>query len=297
MRPVRALGLYLAVVFLGGALLAPWLYWLAGTAAQEFPKLAHAPFHRFVNRSMLALALAGLWPLLRALGAGSWRHLGLIRPAGRWRQWFGGFLLGFLSLATVAGIAVAAGGRNLIPHPDAGPIFMKMLAAALTAVTVAVMEEILFRGGIFGGLRRVLDWRFALTLSSMIYAMVHFFARTQDPQTVTWTSGFHQLGLMLGGFADWQQIIPGFFSLTLAGLLLGLAYQRTGDLYFSIGLHAGWIFWVKSYAILTARAASAHPWFWGTEKMTDSWLALAVLTLTLAVFTRLPAGRSRRPIA
>ena len=272
MRPLRALVLYIAVVFVGGAVLAPWFYGLAQALTHIFPNLvffatlAQTPFHRFVNRSLLVLALAGLWPLLRGLGAASWRETGLVNPCGQWRKLAGGFLLGFLSLALVAAITLAAGGRAL-NHPLAAlRVAERMLSAALTAAVVAGLEEILFRGGIFGGLRRVFHWPFALGLSSMIYALVHFFARTQDPATVYWTSGFGQLALMLGGFMDWQQIVPGFFNLTLAGILLGLAYQRTGNLYFSIGLHAGWIFWLKIYGTLTTSAARSKPMALGHGK-------------------------------
>ena len=92
---------------------------------------------------------------------------------------------------------------------------------------------------------------------------------------------------MLGGFADFHALVPGFFSLTLAGILLGLAYQRTGNLYFSIGLHAGWIFWLKTYGAFTTSAPHAATWFWGTGKMIDGWLAL--------VCARRHAGRFQIP--
>jgi membrane protease YdiL (CAAX protease family) len=297
MRPLRALVIYIAVVFVGGALLAPWLYELAQLFASTFPRLAASPFHRFVNRSLLVLALAGLWPLLRNLGATSWRELGLVRAAGQWGKLSGGFVLGFISLALVAAITLAAGGRAPASHLSASIVAQRMLSAALTAVVVAVLEEILFRGGVFGGLRRVFHWSFALVLSSLIYAIMHFFARTQEPATVHWTSGFGQLALMLRGFTNWQQIVPGFLNLTLAGLLLGLAYQRTGNLYFSIGLHGGWIFWLKTYGALTTEAPRANSWLWGTEKMIDGWLALGVLALALTVFTRLPVARKGTRIA
>src|SRR5204863_9014406 len=139
----------------------------------------------------------------------------------------GGFLLGFASLAVVAGIALASGARALQEGAPGAQFAGKLCSAAASAVVVALLEEILFRGGIFGGLRRVFDWRAALLVSSMIYAIVHFLARTRDPETVTAFSGVEQLGLMLSGFAEWRQVVPGFFNLTLAGLLLGLAYQRT----------------------------------------------------------------------
>jgi len=92
---------------------------------------------------------------------------------------------------------------------------------------------------------------------------------------------------MLRGFVDVEQVVPGFFNLTLAGGLLALAYQRTGNLYCSIGLHAGWIFWLTFYGFLTREVAGADAWFWGTAKLIDGWLALVVLTLALALLLKL----------
>lgn len=283
MRPLRCLCCYLALVFLGGALLAPWLYWLAQWSASFHPalqKIAANPFHRFVDRSLLILALGALWPLLRNLGVHSWRDLGLGRPARHWRQLLGGFLLGFAGLALVVSLALVFGGRVWNPHP-ASAIAARMFSAALTAAVVAVVEEILFRGGIFGGLRRGFHWRFALVVSSAVYALVHFLERAELSGDVTWLSGLELLPRMLHGFADFQRLVPGFFSLAIAGWLLGLAYQRTGNLYASIGLHAGWIFWLKSYGFLTAAATGSGAWFWGTGKLIDGGLACAVLLLTL----------------
>lgn len=283
MRPLRCLVCYLALVFLGGALLAPWLYWLAQWSASFHPalqKIAANPFHRFVDRSLLILALSALLPLLRNLGINSRHDLGLGKPARHWRQLLGGFLLGFTGLALVVSLALVFGERVWNPHPAAA-IAAKMFSAALTAAVVAMLEEILFRGGIFGGLRRGFHWRFALVASSAVYALVHFLERAELSGGVTWLSGLELLPRMLHGFVDFQRLVPGFFSLAIAGWLLGLAYQRTGSLYASIGLHAGWIFWLKSYGFLTAGATGASAWFWGTGKLIDGGLAFAVLLLTL----------------
>jgi membrane protease YdiL (CAAX protease family) len=131
--------------------------------------------------------------------------------------------------------------------------------------------------------------------SSMAYAIVHFLQRSEWTGAVAWNSGLILLPRMLGGFADFYALVPGFFSLTLAGILLGLAYQRTGNLYFSIGLHAGWIFWLKTYGAFTAGTPQAATWFWGTGKMIDGWLALWVLLFTLAIFKFLPLRPTREP--
>ena len=286
MRPLQALGIYIVAVFLGGALLAPWLYWLAQATAHDFPGLAQQPFHRFVNRSLLILALAGVWPLLRALGATSVNEIGLARPTAHWPALVRGLLLGFASLALVASVALAAGGRAFHQPNDAMQLAEKLLRAVLSAMMVAVIEETLFRGGIFGSLRRAFHWPLALVASSMIYAILHFLESANYNAPVTGMSGLELLPRMMSGFANREQIVPAFFTLTLAGALLALAYHRTGSLYFSIGLHAGWIFWLKSYRVFTVDVPSANAWLWGTGKMIDGWLAFGVLSVTLMVFVR-----------
>jgi membrane protease YdiL (CAAX protease family) len=294
MRPIRALVIYIAVVFIGGALLAPWLYRLAQLFAHSFPQVASAPFHRFLDRSFLLFALAGLWPMLRSLGATSWRDTGIVPPYGQWNKLFGGLLLGFISLAAVAAVAVGFGGRGVVQDLAAHTVVGIIFSAIGTAAVVGTLEEILFRGGIFGGLRRVLYWPFALVISSVIYALVHFLERVELIGPVAWNSGLVLLPQKLGGLADFHALMPGFFSLTLVGLLLGLAYQRTGNLYFYICLHAGWIFWLKIYSALTVQTSQAATWFLGSGKMTDGWLAFFALAITLVVFKFLPLDQ-RRP--
>jgi uncharacterized protein len=297
MRPLRALALYIAAVFIGGALLAPWLYWLAQSFAQEMPKIANSPFHRYVNRALLGVGLIGLWPLFKSLGAKSAADIGLVKPAGQWKNLGAGFLLGFVSLAIVAGLALAAGARQLNENVTASKLVERLITAALTAVAVAVVEEILFRGALFGGLRKVFNWKLALLVSSMVYAIVHFMESARLEGVVTWLSGLELLPRMLRGMADWHALVPGFFNLTLAGALLAFAYQRTGNLYFSMGLHSGWIFWLKSYRFLTRDVPGANAWWWGTEKLINGWAALPVLAIALLVFTRLPSGKKSQSSA
>src|SRR3954462_1440219 len=176
MRPIRAWLIYVFLVFFGGALVAPWLYWAAQSLAMHFGALQHLadrPFHRFVNRSLLLLALAGLWALLRTLGVGSWASVGLTPPRGQWRNLGAGFAWGFATLALVAGIGFLSGARswnsNLTPL-----VFVKGLSGALvSAVVVALIEEVLFRGALLGSLRHFHPSALALLISSGFYALVH----------------------------------------------------------------------------------------------------------------------------
>src|SRR5579859_5448890 len=193
MRPLRALVIYIVVVFVGGALLAPWLYWLAQEFAHSFPRIAAQPFNRYVDRSLIILALAGLWPLLRALGMTSWHEVGLVGPDGQWKKLSGGLLVGFLSLAIVAGLAIVCGNRVLTRTATAHEVVAAIFGAVGTAVVVAIMEEILYRGGVFGGLRKLFYWPLALVVSSMIYALVHFLHRADFNGVVNWHSGLFLL--------------------------------------------------------------------------------------------------------
>lgn len=293
MRPLRSLVIYILVVFVGGALLAPLLHWAA--VALSGSHTTQIPFHRFVDRSLLGLALLGMWPLLKSLGAVSWRDIGLAGPQRRPQLWLSGFALGFGSLAVIAGIVILAHGRSFDASLKAGVLGQKLLGAALSALVVSILEELLFRGAVFGSLRRIWNWRAALMVSSMIYAMVHFLQKAEITGLIRWYSGLELLPRMLAGFADWPTVFPGFLNLTLAGILLGRAYQRTGNLYYSMGLHAGWIFWLKSYGTITREVAGAPVWLFGSHKLIDGWLALVVLALAFLVPAGAPGGPPNSP--
>ena len=301
MRPLLSLLLYLAVIFVGAALLSPWLYWLAHWAAGQTPlfaRLSTQPFHRYVNRSLLGLAVLGLWPFLRSIGADSWSAVGLVNPGGNWRRVAAGFALGFASLACVVLLAVADGARTMKTDLTAPALFSKTFSASLSALVVALLEELLFRGALFGSLRRAHRWGTALVVSSAVYALVHFFQKPTPPTTeITWSSGLELLPLMLHGFVEIETLVPGFFSLLLAGMILGLAYQRTGTLYLSIGLHAGWIFWLKFYGAVTVPAPDARQWFWGSGKLIDGWLASGILVLVLLAVWFFPIKKDCIPHA
>ena len=301
MRPILAFLIYLALVFIGGPLLAPWLYWLAQHCADAWPWLAEQPFRRYVNRCLLVFALAGMYPLIRAFGARSAAELGLVKPAGQWGRLLGGVALGFASLAVIVIVCMIAGVRVWGYDVDGVEFVKILLEAALTGVAVSMVEELLFRGAIFGAFRKVMPWPLAALISSAIYGILHFMKPVDDMVADHWYSGFVVLAHMFSGFVNLHELIPGFFNLTLAGMLLALAYQKSGNLYFSIGLHGGWIFWRRAYGALTDRPRvdgvevppNVHEWFYGTKTMVDGWLAAIVLIAALLILWKLPLNRTK----
>jgi len=299
MRPIWTLFLFIGGVFMAGALLAPWLYWSVQWSADAgpwFAEMARQPFHRFVHRAMLGLAVPGLWLLARHSGIHSWRQVGLWRSPRAGRQFACGLVIGFLSLAVVAWLALAFDARAWKSHLSPAFLGENLASAALTALAVGTLEEILFRGALFSGLRRGEQWMSALLTSSVLYALVHFFKRVEWTERITWYSGVELLGQMLGGFIEPHSLIPGFIVLLLVGIILALAYQKTGALWFSIGAHAGWIFWLKLYGALTVEHSAAWESFWGTSKLTDGWIAALVLVVPLLLLwdsTRLRSSNVR----
>jgi len=281
-RPLLALAAFLAFVFIGGALLAPWLHH-ALQALAPGTKVARTPFARVENRALLLMALVGIPFYVRASGIRRWRDVGVEPRAIRWRRVAGGFVLGFVSLAAVCAVAVAGGGRALNLARTPGQLAAQFAGALATALLVAVMEELLFRGAIFGGLRRAMPWIAAMLGSSAIYAIVHFMARPANPPVIDWLSGLRVLPSMLAGMAQPGGLVPAFLNLTLAGVVLALAYHFTGDILTSIGIHAGWIFWLKFYGYLTKGVPGVDPVFWGTRKLVDGWLAFVALVIVLGV--------------
>ena len=276
-RLVCSLLIYFAIVFAGGALLAPWLYWLAHWVGHWRPLsgLASAPFNRCLDRALLGLALICLWPLLRYSGLQSWRELGFVRQDRAAAQIFKGFALGWASLAAVALLALVCGANAFVSTHSAEDWFHLLAGAVLTAAIVAVLEEFIFRGALFGLLRRGMSWPWALILSSGVYSAVHFIKKGEIAMPVQWYSGFSLLSAML---THPPPMIPAFFTLFMAGSILAFAYHRSRALYFSIGIHAGWIFWLKSYHFLF-RPSGSYPSFWGTDSLIDGWLSCIALAL------------------
>ena len=116
---------------------------------------------------------------------------------------------------------------------------------------------------------------------------MHFFERPPQAESVHAGTGIATLGQMLRGFTDLHSMLPGWLSLVVAGFLLALARERTGSLAFAIGLHAGWIFWLKVYGFATAAAPATNAWIWGSGRLFDGWVAFGLMIVQAVVVAAL----------
>ena len=285
---LRNILLYFAAIFIGGSLIAVQLHSLVQWLQGPLPFLADIaddPFRRYVTRCWMIIAIALLWWFLKASGITSWKEAGISGRSHIRSELLQGFAFGFASLALIAFIAWAVGARTWNFDHEGSRYLKHFTNATLAAVLVGFIEELVFRGALFGSLKRGSSFLPALLISSGVYAIVHFFERANVDE-VHWYSGLLLIPKMLKGFGNLEQLIPGFFNLTIAGVILAIAFQKTKRLWLSIGIHAGWIFWLKSYGFFTLPVEGASEWLWGTRKLIDGWLALGILSIGLWLFLK-----------
>jgi membrane protease YdiL (CAAX protease family) len=232
---------YFAAVVLGGAVLAPILFWSAQAAAAHGIAvfLLRFDFESFFHRALLICALLFLWPLLRSLRIRSLGDLQLRSNTQAWRDVGAGWLLAALPLGLTALALIEIGSfavKNSIPWTGVG-------AVAAAAVAVPIIEETFFRGLILGILLRAGRPFVAALITSALFAVIHFLkAPDRTSATVTWTSGFRSIGNSFSQFADPILLLAAFATLFLVGLILADARLRTASLWLPVGLHSGWIF-------------------------------------------------------
>jgi len=272
---------YLIFVFVGGAALAPWLYhgmqWL-GQHVSLLSGLADHPFHRFVHRSIFIVAFLGLVPLTRHLELRSWEAVGFRFQRGAYDRFNSGWVAGFVTVGIVMLVILQIGPATYRRsfEPTLFSILSLALKAVLTGVTVGILEELLFRGVVFGSLRGALGVLPAMVVSSAIYSWVHFFAKVSWVGPVSWDSGFQVVRLMIEGLVDPYLLWPAALNLFVAGMILVWLYHRTGDLATSIGLHAGWVIALKLCTGIFKLRGLPGSWT-GSSRLVDGWIALPAL--------------------
>ena len=212
-----------ATVIFAGLLFLPFMHWLHGgrAAAGSNPWSFRLP--------------AGARPL-----AGGQR---LVKNPHGLRQGTTGFLLVTAFFLAVVGALVLAG---VLHWKNPGAALVKIAAQALaSALGLAVLQEILFRGIAMGIFLRAMRPAAALGLSAVLFALVHFLnpppgMNVLDPDAAG--VGFELLRKIALQFSDPRVVLGTFTPLLALGGMLAYARWRTASLCLPVGIHAGWIF-------------------------------------------------------
>jgi membrane protease YdiL (CAAX protease family) len=295
--------LFIICSFIGAALVAPYLYgWGRDLAASQGPfvddpvfwdspkiwlaeKCDSAKFSRYFNRGLMACAVLFLYPLIKSLRGNGTQQVKpplrkRIQPGAQgWRDMAIGVLFsaGFLTL--LVGLLYLLGWVKTSGDFDFTKAFQK---AIIPAVIVALLEEWLFRGVLYGVLMRKLNAVQTIIGLSIIFAAVHFLSPPKgiavaDPRSMM--AGFEMLGLIGQKFLAASSFFGVFLTLFVVGATLAYTRYKTGKLWLAIGLHAGWVFSLKFTNKLTDSVESSQSLLYNDSLM-DGILPLITLLIT-----------------
>ena len=181
---------------------------------------SNAPSSAATRRSFLRLALSGeAGLLLLAWGLARWLQ---VIPLSTFEPSWSGLLWGLAAtapalLALVWMMRARAGAvRRLVDLvlEQLGPLIGRQSGTSLAALALVAgfSEEVLFRGVIQAGITRCCSLAVGLTITSLLFGLVHFASRT---------------------YAIFAAIM---------GLYLGALFQLTGNLFVPIVTHVGYDF-------------------------------------------------------
>ena len=286
---------YFAAVMVGAAILTPVLFWAGKSFAASMDAsgseglgwlssaLRRGDFSRYFNRAVLIMALVLVYPMVRWAGFDRSLFPKWSPASSGLRHCLVGFF-GAAALLLLLGWGLIGGGAyKLKPEPS----WSSVGSALIAAFSVGFIEEFFFRGALLGLFLKSLSRAQALIWCTFIFAIVHFLKPPESfvllPESVTWLSGFAMIGQILKSFGNLNFLLAEFLTLFAVGWVLAQARLKTGRLWVSIGLHAGWVFGLKYFSALTfSTRASKHgdmlPWI-GTN------LKVGLLPLVVVLFT------------
>ena len=218
------------------------------------------PFPRIFDRTVMATLLIAMIFAARDLNLVSLLSRGFKHPAGpSIARAIRGFVVAMLAIAILFGLALGVGGGGAGNHGAAAALIPKYF---LSAIAIAFIEEAFFRAFLLGGMAGDFGNRVALIASAAIYAVAHlvrsparFYVTGYEP-----AAGLMTLAHSVDQFTNPAIAIPTLIGLFLLGIVLGEAYILTGSVYFSIGLHCGFVLGAKMWPKIILNRA-AIPWW------------------------------------
>jgi membrane protease YdiL (CAAX protease family) len=285
-----------AFLYFLGAIVGTML--VVALVAYPVYSVAHAvngdwPFARISTRLFQLLMVLSLIVVVRRLRLRSKADWGYGLPRPRFQRQFAiALIAGIVTMLPVAALLIAGDIRVLKPALDAGDVAGLIFAGLVTGLAVALLEETFFRGLMHGAIARDGGPLPAVVLTALVYAALHFLARTKIPHAeVGWWSGFAMLGQSWNRFAAPLTIIDSFLALFAVGVLLGLVRQWTGGIAATIGLHAGWV-WIMKLTVGATSINAASPQA-GLISRSDGFTGWLVFAWTVVVIVVLFAVRRR----
>ncbi|MEM9161420.1 MAG: CPBP family intramembrane glutamic endopeptidase, partial [Verrucomicrobiota bacterium] len=273
------------------ALLSPWFFRLVNDSdallsilsEDTLAYLREKPITRFFDRIRILGVLIVLPLLFKYAKLYSFSKIGFRRTFKEFFKWYA-YGLGMMAIV----LAVTVFSQSIEPRTDwsIGRQIEKSLGAIVGATTLSIVEEVIFRGLIFRLFYTLLKPIPAIILSSLFFASLHF---KMNPERIAHL-GPEEIGLQEGFFVAWGYVtavadgfnLLSFINYSLVGILLHQAFLKTGNLWSSIGLHAGWVTIMLSLNKTFQAGPNANA-FTGTHRVIDGlWVTIVMTAFVIA---------------
>ncbi len=288
---MRALCWFL-LALTGAIVLAALVAYPAWLALQ--PWMPQWRIDKIAGRFFDLFVLLGILAVMRRLDLGNRRAWGFGLPRRRWlRQFAVGLIAGVATMLPVTLTMLVLGVRTPVPDLSATLLQHALLVGLGSGLVVGLAEESLFRGLIQGAvLRESRQPLLAIVLVAVLFAAMHFLAdKAIANESVTPTSGLLLLTTVADSWRSPAAIADGFAALLAVGLLTGLVTWWTGSIGLSAGLHAGWVWMMRSTLITTQfDAHGPRAWLIYHRHGYVGWLSFA---WTLVLLGLLLSNRQR----
>jgi membrane protease YdiL (CAAX protease family) len=295
---VRAFAWFVGIILLAGLIGAAVAY----PAYALTSTVAGWAFHRVASRvAMLVLVLGLVW-LCRHLRLTAKRDFGYALP---WRRFLAQSLLwGVLGMATAgAGAAFLLLTQLRVMDPNfiasAAGFVRIFLVGVGSGISVALLEETVFRGVMHTAIERESGAWTAALLTAPLFAVLHFFAKVRIPAAdIGWGSGFDLLMLSFAPLGHPGLVLDSFLSWLVVGLILSLTRALTGNIAVAIGLHAGWVVVLRMLqeSTISGHSPAYSAWVGRFDGLLGYWMLpwgiaiAAILWLTRSFWARYARG-------
>ena len=275
--------------------ISPWMALGADWTAARWPDLLEerVPFARIFNRAFMIAGITLFIVARRYLISTEIKPLLAVKASTAWQAFLTGCGLALGSMALLLALMTVADVYTPFFRLSLGKSLSRIAGALASGVFVGFMEEIFFRGLLFVGfLQRGQPLR-AYVLANLFYSALHFVKPGNDYflDRLDFLAGFRHLLTTFQPFLEPATLLPGFIGLFLIGVVLSYALVRTGHLYLSIGLHAGWIIALKTVRVFGDYSRQDLGWLFGATdpKIVSgvaAWIGILLVGLAIMRLTR-----------
>lgn len=301
MKTYQRLFLFLLASLAITVLLSPWLAvsWDRFVSTRPDWEPYRYPFSRIFDRCFLITSILLFFPCRRFLKIGSASQIGLAPRTHAAPDLALGFCCAVASMALLLALMSFQGAYTPFLRLGLADSMSRIANGILSGFSVALLEETFFRGiffkAIFAQGKRVR----AFLVANFFYAAVHFVKPENNFQLYGYDpwGGLRYLVASFKPFLNLPEVLPGLIGLFLIGLVLSYAVVRGNTLFLAMGLHAGWVFSIKTVRVFGDYTRQGLGWMFGSTdpKIVSgviSWVGILSVAIAVHVLTRRRAQKA-----